>query len=79
MRRVEGEAEAVSAREEEETSASCSFRRSCCWVSAKRGMEVAVGGVIGAGLMGIVAVVSWFVDGGFDFNKDCFELDLKRM
>jgi hypothetical protein len=28
---------------DEETSASCSFRRRACCVSAKRGMEIGVG------------------------------------
>jgi hypothetical protein len=40
VRRVSGDANAVLASLDEETSASCSFRRSCCWFSAKRGIEI---------------------------------------
>lgn len=43
MRRVAGDTDAaVVAREEEETSASCSRRRSWSWVSTKWGIEIGV-------------------------------------
>lgn len=47
MRRVAGDTDAaVVAREEEETSASCSRRRSWSWVSTKWGIEIGVGEAI---------------------------------
>lgn len=47
---------AVVAREEEATSASCSWRRSWSWVSAKSGMEIGVGGAIVAGTRAEAAI-----------------------
>ena len=48
VRRVDGETEAaVFARDEEDTSASCSWRSSWSWVSAKSGMDIGSGDMVG--------------------------------
>jgi hypothetical protein len=50
VRLVEGDMDAaVDASEEEATSASCSWRRSWSWVSAKAGMEMGVGAIVAGG------------------------------
>lgn len=50
MRLVDGDTDAaVEASEEEATSASCSWRRSWSWVSAKAGILMGVSGAMVAG------------------------------
>ena len=50
MRLVDGDTDAaVEASEEEATSASCSWRRSWSWVSAKAGIQMGVSGAMVAG------------------------------